>query len=106
MAGLILTITLVAWSALGLRPPIPAATSSWPFVAILATVIISAVYLVWKVPQWQAATDRGLDLSDADLPLANLTNANHCVCEMCALRVARSRMQAQARTVPRGGTGE
>ena len=81
----------MAWSALELRPPIPAATSSWPFVAILATVIISVVYLVWKVSQWQAATRRGLDLSDADLAVANLTNANLCVCEMCALRVAQSR---------------
>ena len=70
--------------------------------AILATVIISAVYLVWKVPQWQAATRRGLDLSDADLAVANLTNASLCVCEMCALRVVRSRMQTQSRTVPWG----
>jgi uncharacterized protein YjbI with pentapeptide repeats len=75
-------------------------------VAILATVIISAVNLACKVSQWPAATRRGLDLSNADLALANLTNANLCVCEMCALRVARSRMQAQPRTVPGGGTGE
>jgi hypothetical protein len=75
-AVLILSVTLVASSALELRPPIPAATSSWPFVAILATVINTVVYLVWKVSQWQAATRRGLDLSDADLAVANLTNAN------------------------------
>jgi len=57
--GLLLTITLVAWSALGLRPPIPAATPGWPFVATLSTAIIWAVYLFWKVPQWQAAARRG-----------------------------------------------
>jgi uncharacterized protein YjbI with pentapeptide repeats len=58
-AGLLLTIALVAWSALELRPPIPAATPSWPFVAALGTVIIWALYLFWKVPQWQAAARRG-----------------------------------------------
>jgi uncharacterized protein YjbI with pentapeptide repeats len=58
-AGLLLTIALVAWSALDLRPPVPAATPSWPFVAALVTVIIWAVYLFWKVPQWQAAPRRG-----------------------------------------------
>ena len=59
MVGLLLTIALVAWSALGLRPPIPAATPSWPFVTTLGTLIIWAVYLFWKVPQWQAAARRG-----------------------------------------------
>jgi uncharacterized protein YjbI with pentapeptide repeats len=59
MAGLLLTVALVAWSALDLRPPVPAATPSWPFVATLGTVIIWAVYLFWKVPQWQAAARRG-----------------------------------------------
>src|SRR5687768_15574360 len=58
-AGLLLTIAQVAWGALDLRPPIPAATPSWPFVAALGTVIIWAVYLFWKVPEWQAATRRG-----------------------------------------------
>ena len=58
-AGLLLTIALVAWSALDLRPPVPAATPSWPFVAALGSVIIWAVYLFWKVPQWQAAARRG-----------------------------------------------
>jgi hypothetical protein len=42
-AVLIVSVTLVAWSALELRPPIPAATSSRPFEAILATVIISVI---------------------------------------------------------------
>jgi len=59
MVGLLLTIAFVAWSALGLRPPIPAATPSWPFVTTLGTLIIWAVYLFWKVPQWQAAARRG-----------------------------------------------
>ena len=59
MVGLLLTIALVAWSALGLRPPIPAATPSWPFVTTLGTLIIWAVYLFWKVPQWQATARRG-----------------------------------------------
>src|SRR5688500_2249339 len=58
-AGLLLTIALVAWSLLDLRPPVPATTPSWPFVATLGTVIIWAVYLFWKVPQWQAAAGRG-----------------------------------------------
>jgi hypothetical protein len=53
------TIALVAWNALELRPPIPAATPSWPFVTTLGTLIIWAVYLFWKVPQWQAAARRG-----------------------------------------------
>jgi uncharacterized protein YjbI with pentapeptide repeats len=56
--------------------PAPAHTSRDLHLAILATVSISVVYLVWKVSQWQAATRRGLDLSDADLAVANLTNAN------------------------------
>jgi hypothetical protein len=59
MAGLLLTIALVAWSALGLSPPVPDAAPSWSFVAALGTVIIWAVYLFWKVPQWQAAARRG-----------------------------------------------
>jgi uncharacterized protein YjbI with pentapeptide repeats len=61
MAGLLLTITLVAWNGLGLSPPIPAATPSWPFVATLGTAIVWAIYLFWKVPEWQAAARRGKD---------------------------------------------
>jgi hypothetical protein len=46
MAVLTSSVTLVAWSALEQRLPIPVATSSWPFVAILDTAIISSVCLV------------------------------------------------------------
>lgn len=59
MAGLLVTLGLVAWErgSPGTAPSVSG--RSWLLVSALGTFFVWAVYLFWKVPSWQAASRRG-----------------------------------------------
>lgn len=58
--GLIASIGLIIWDAADLTPELPRAGGpSLPFVSVLGTAVLWAIYLFWKVPEWQAAGRKG-----------------------------------------------
>lgn len=58
--GLIASVGLIIWDAADFEPELPRAGGpSLPFVCVLATAVLWAIYLFWKVPEWQAASRKG-----------------------------------------------